>query len=244
MKQLQYGTLTISYEIIRAKRRTLGITVNPEGHVTVKAPNDASEEQIEKRLRKRAPWICKQYNLINNSTEEKTTSLRYVSGEAHWYLGKEYILHIKEGKKNNVSFKGHLFHVELSNMSSYTSLEQKQQCIEQLINTWYKERAKIKFAEFAEPVIQRFKKYNVEPSAIYVQKMEKRWASSTPDDKIVLNTDLIKAPRQCIEYVIIRELCHFLHKGRTPSFFSLLISEMSDWKEWKKKLEEILFPEK
>jgi predicted metal-dependent hydrolase len=241
MKQLLYGTLTINYEIIRVKRRNLGIIVNQGGHVTVKAPAETSEEEIEKRVKKRAPWICKQQRLLN-STGEKTPA-RYVSGGAHWYLGKEYILHIKEGKKNSVNFKDHLFHVEISNRNSYTSPEQKQQYIKQLINAWYKERAKIKFAEFAEPIIQHFKKYNVEPSAIYVQQMEEKWASSTPDGKIILNIDLIKTPRQCIEYVIIHELCHFVHKRHAPPFFNLLTSEMPDWKEWKEKLEAISFRE-
>jgi predicted metal-dependent hydrolase len=128
-------------------------------------------------------------------------------------------------------------------MNTYTSPEQRQQYIEQLINAWYKERAKIKFAEFAEPIVQQFKKHNVEPSAIYVQKMENKWATSTPNGKIVLNIDLIKTPKQCIEYVIIRELCHFVHKRHTSLFFNLLASEMPDWKEWKKKLEEKLFCE-
>jgi predicted metal-dependent hydrolase len=242
MKQLLYGTLTINYEIIRVKRSNLGIIVNREGHITVKAPNEFSEEQIEKRVKKRAPWIVKQQTLLK-STGGKTLAPRYINGGSHWYLGKEYVLHIKEGKKNSVNFKNHLFHVVMSNIDGNTSSEQRQQSIEQLINTWYKERAKIKFAEFAEPILQHFKKYNVEPSAIYVQQMEKKWAISTPDGKIVLNIDLIKTPRQCVEYVIIHELCHFVHKARTASFFHLLTSEMPDWKEWKKKLEEILFCE-
>ncbi|MDR0605885.1 MAG: M48 family metallopeptidase [Bacteroidales bacterium] len=242
MKQLLYGTLTINYEIIRAKRSKLGIIINQGGHITVKAPKEASEEQIAKRVKKRAPWIFKQQTLLN-ATRENTAVLPYISGGAHWYLGKEYILHVKESKKTSVNFKEHLFHVELSNMNNYTSPEQRQQYVEQLINDWYKERAKIKFAEFAEPILLHFKKYNVEPSAIYVQKMEKKWAISTPNGKIILNIDLIKTPRQCIEYVIRHELCHFVYKRHTSLFFNLLTSEMPDWKEWKKKLEEILFCE-
>jgi predicted metal-dependent hydrolase len=235
--------LTINYETIRVKkRRTIGIVVNPEGHITVRAPEGLSEEMIEKKIRRRASWIIKQQSLFK-SLEEEISEIHYDTGETHIYLGKEYIMHIKEGKKNNVYFRDHLFYIELSNINSYTSLKEKHDAIEQLLDVWYKERAKIKFAEIAESVIQSLKKYNVEPSSIYVQKMEKRWATSTPNGKIILNVDLIKTPKQCIEYVITHELCHLLHKTHTATFYNLLTSIMPEWKEWKRKLEEVLFCE-
>jgi predicted metal-dependent hydrolase len=102
---------------------------------------------------------------------------------------------------------------------------------------WYRERAKIKFAEISEPIIQRFKKYNVEPSSLYIQYMENRWGSCTPKGKIILNVELVKASKPCIEYVITHELCHLLHRNHTSAFYQLLATEMPDWERWKNKLE-------
>jgi predicted metal-dependent hydrolase len=109
-----------------------------------------------------------------------------------------------------------------------------------LMKAWYRERAKIKFAEIAEPIIQRFKKYHVEPTSLYIQQMENRWGSCTPKGKIILNTELIKAPKPCIQYVITHELCHLLHRNHTAAFYKLLAAEMPDWERWKNKLERLL----
>ncbi len=61
-----------------------------------------------------------------------------------------------------------------------------------------------------------------------------------PKGKIILNTELIKAPRPCIEYVITHEMCHLLHPDHTAAFFTLLETEMPDWRRWKDKLERFM----
>jgi hypothetical protein len=106
---------------------------------------------------------------------------------------------------------------------------------------WYRAHAKIKFAEFAEPIIERFKKRGVEPRSLYIQEMNNRWGSCTNNGKIILNIELIKAPRPCIEYVITHELCHLVHRDHTEQFFKLLTAEMPDWQKWKEKLERVLY---
>jgi hypothetical protein len=146
-------------------------------------------------------------------------------------LGRQYRLYVKEGKPNSVSFKGQYFEIVCSDKLK----------AESLMKEWYKERAKIKFAEIAEPVIQRFKKYGVEPTSLYIQFMDNRWGSCTPKGKIILNTELIKAPKTCIEYVITHELCHLQQKDHTKAFYDLLSTEMSDWKRWKNKLERMMY---
>jgi predicted metal-dependent hydrolase len=238
MKQLLYGTLIIKYEIDRVKRKKLSITVSSDGCVSVKAPIDATDELIEKKIRKRVPWILKQQNCFKSS-EKVTPASRYVSGEVYLYLGKEYILHVNEGKRNNVSLRNHFLYVEISKMSVSISLEQKQQHIERLINEWYKEHARIKFTEIADPIVQRFMKYDINQEVIYIQKMENCWGRCTLDKKIVLNPELIKTHKQCIEYVITHELCHLLHKNHTSPFYRLLTAEMPDWKQGKDKLDQM-----
>lgn len=140
------------------------------------------------------------------------------------------MLKVMIGKTNSAKYKGRYFEVVCS---------QKYKA-EELMKNWYREHAKIKFAEIAEPIITRFAKYGAKPSAIYIQEMENRWGSCTPKGKIILNTELIKAPKPCIEYVITHELCHLLHHDHTKAFFELLEVEMPDWKRWKNKLESFM----
>lgn len=227
--EIIYGTISIQYSVKFAKRKTLGITVTPEGKVLLSAPLGSSLELIESKLLKRARWIVKQQSYFL-SFGTHTPPKKYVSGESHYYLGKQYMLKVMNGKPNSAKYKGRYFEVVCS---------QKYKA-EELMRSWYREHAKIKFAEIAEPIITRFAKYGISPSSIYIQEMGNRWGSCTPKGKIILNTELIKAPKPCIEYVITHELCHLLHHDHTKAFFELLEAEMPDWKRWKNKLEKFM----
>ena len=110
----------------------------------------------------------------------------------------------------------------------------------QLVREWYLQNAKTKFYSIAKPLIEKFKKHKVEPSSIVFRDMPTRWGSCTPKGKIILNPELIKAPKGCIEYVIIHELCHLIHHDHTQKFLDLQTKEMRDWEKWKTKLEKLL----
>ena len=70
--------------------------------------------------------------------------------------------------------------------------------------------------------------------------MEKRWGSCTRNGKITLNPEMIKAPKACIEYVMVHELCHLVHHNHTRDFYDLQSRMFPDWQKWKDKLEKTL----
>lgn len=226
---VEFGSKKISFSVSYSARKTLGISINPAMEVVVKAPLEASIEKIKEKILKRATWIIKQQNFFL-AFHPKLTERKYVSGETHLYLGRQYQLKVVEGKKNVVHYKGRFIEVETNNKLNTKTL----------LNNWYKAKAKEKFAEIAEPIIQKFKKYNVEPTGIYIQQMPTRWGSCTPKGRIILNPELIKAPKACIEYVITHELCHLVHHNHTSQFLELQYKEMPDWAKWKSKLEKLL----
>ena len=226
---IQFGSKKIDFTLQYSGRKTLGISVNPGMSVLVKAPSGVSLEKIKAIVKKKAHWILKQQNFFL-AFHPKAPAKRFVSGESHLYLGRQYKLKVIRGKKNNIHFNARELLVHIKARSSAKSI----------LNSWYKERAKMKFPEIAEPLIERFKKYKVEPKSIYLQEMNLRWGSCTPKGKIILNPELIKAPKACVEYVIIHELCHLVHKNHTAKFFELQKKEMPDWEKWKNKLEYLL----
>ncbi|MFI3306532.1 MAG: SprT family zinc-dependent metalloprotease [Rikenellaceae bacterium] len=219
----------IKYFVSYKARKTLGISVMPDKSVCVQAPIDSAKEEIEKRIIKRAGWIVKQWQYFD-SFGEAMPERRYISGESHYYLGRQYMLKVEEGKPNSVKYKGRCFEVVCTPKSK----------AKELMNGWYRERAKVKFAEIAEPIIARYARYGVEPSSIYIQEMTSRWGSCTQGGKVILNTELVKMPKPCIEYVITHELTHLIHRNHTKAFYDLLEAEMPDWKRWKDKLERFL----
>jgi len=229
IRQLRYGSQEIAYSLDYSRRKTLGIAVTPDREVIVKAPEGTSLSRIEEKLGKRARWILKQQSYFLRFYP-RATEKQYRGGESHLYLGRQYRLRVMVGKKNEVHFTGREIIVSHKPGSTAKSV----------LMTWYRHRAKEKFAEIAEPWIQRFEKYGVQPDSMHIQKMPTRWGSCTTKGKIILNPELIKAPKACIEYVIIHELCHLIHKHHTKAFFQLQSRLMPDWEKWKDKLETIL----
>lgn len=228
-ESIQFGSRNIDFLLEYSGRKSLGITVTPEMKVLVKAPYETSVANVKVKLRKKAPWIIKQLSFFL-SFQPKTPARSYVSGETHLYLGKQYRLQIKLGMEETVKLKGKFILVNTSNNSN----------AKRLVNEWYLLNAKWKFHTIAQPLIEKFKKHKVEPGSIVLRKMPTRWGSCTPKGKIILNPELIKAPKGCIEYVIIHELCHLIHHDHTQKFIDLQTKEMRDWEKWKSKLEKLL----
>lgn len=108
---------------------------------------------------------------------------------------------------------------------------------EELVLNWYRLKAQIHFNNILEELLPEFEYHNLQISELHIRKMEKRWGSCTKDGVITLNLHLIKAPKRCIEYVIIHELCHLIHHKHDTRFYQLLNSKMPNWKHWKEKLE-------
>jgi predicted metal-dependent hydrolase len=76
---------------------------------------------------------------------------------------------------------------------------------------------------------------DVSPKQIIIKKLKNRWGSATKEGTINLNFNLIKAPNNVIDYVIIHELCHLIIKKHSHHFWSLLKKYVADYKtkiEW------------
>ncbi len=226
---IQFGSKRIYFQVEYSTRKTLGITVTPDMDVLVKAPIDSSLEKIKEKLQKKAGWIIKQQSFFL-SFQPKTPPRKYIAGETHLYLGRQYLLKIEPGEKDSVKLKGKFIIVKTSDKSK----------VKRLVKDWYLVCAKSKFKEIAEPLIEKFKRHKVEPDSVVYRDMPTRWGSCTPKGKIILNPELIKAPRGCIEYVIIHELCHLIYHDHTRKFIELQTKEMPDWEKWKMKLENLL----
>lgn len=226
---IQYGATIIDYVIEFAQRKTLSICVNPDSSVCLRAPIDATLEQIQQKVHKRASWILKQKRFFE-SFGTSTTKRQYISGESHLYLGRQYMLRVKESNVNAVHYQNNIIEIECRHKKDAGIL----------LQTWYRQRANVKFQEYAQPIIEQFSIYGVKPQSLSIKKIDKRWGYCTIDGHITLNPRLICAPRCCIEYVITHELCHLIYRSHNKEFYALLTKEMPHWEKWKNKLERIL----
>ena len=224
---IHYGDSRIDYRLLFCRRKTMEIAVHPDGSVVVKAPENTAVEQIEKKLGKRARWVIKQ-RLYFKQFQPRTPPRCYVNGETHLYLGRQYRLRSAKGKENSVRLSSGYFHVT-------TRSKPTPEKIKRLLDLWYLEKACI---QFADSLSRCHRKFTEEPyPQLSVRKMRRRWGSLSLRGRLTLNVDLIRAPKECIDYVITHELCHFKHHNHGPRFYRLLDSIMPDWKKVKHRLE-------
>lgn len=230
-KSIEFGSSTIEFQLTRAERKTMGVKVYPDRSVHVVAPMDSPESKIFEKVRAKAPWIKKQQGFFL-SFQPLTPPRKYISGETHLYLGRQYRLQIFENEKKEVKLKGRF--LEVHSPGSEKSAIQKQ------VEDWYREKGLRHFSEIITQLLPRFKEYNLPEHHLVIRKMEKRWGSCAPSGRITLNLELIKAPKGSIEYVIVHELCHLMHPDHTHRFYDLQEKIMPDWRKWKEKLERTL----
>jgi len=72
-----------------------------------------------------------------------------------------------------------------------------------------------------------------------IRHMKSRWGSCSVSRAILLNTELVKAPVHCIDYVIAHELCHFKYRKHGDQFYRFLGKLMPDWQDRKRRLERV-----
>lgn len=228
--EASFGSETIRFSVVRRARKTLSISVLPDQQVEVVAPEDASPERIIEKVRKRAPWICKQLRYYDQF-QPKTPERRYIGGETHLYLGRQYKLKVVPGIQNAVKMqRGHLM--------VWSTKPSRAAHTRELVRDWMLQRAQIKFAERLDICRGRFPDpEKVVPNSIIIRELSLRWGSMTGRRNLVLNRVLISASTEAIDYVITHELCHIDHPHHGSAFFDQLSRVMPDWKKRKLKLE-------
>ena len=109
--------------------------------------------------------------------------------------------------------------------------------IKQLMDQWYLNKALLHFNESLDRCWKKFQKFDSAKPSISVKRMKKRWGSLSKKGLMTLNPELIKAPKECIDYVVTHELCHIKYHNHSAEFYNLLYSILPDWKMIKQKLE-------
>lgn len=226
---IQYGGQKISGRVIHANRKTMEIAVHPDGQVVITAPSGAGLEAIQQRVKKRARWIIRQMAYFQQF-QPRTPPRRYVGGETHLYLGRQYRLKLSRGEHDEVKLMRGYFFVSCRNTPE--SLK-----VQQLLEKWYLDKARKKYSEILESWLPEFRRLGCEEPRLHIRRMKTRWGSLSPAGVLTLNRDLIRAPRECIEYVVTHELCHLKHKDHSVAFYQLLEQLQPDWEKRKHRLE-------
>lgn len=240
-----YGNDMIHYDVIRksqsskvssskAVARKVVIKVHPDQRVVATVPHDATDDSIQQAMLKRARWI---WQNIEEFAKQKDYVLpkRYVSGETQFYLGRRYVLKVlidSEQVSNVKLSRGKL------NVTLRKDFDDRVVKVKPLVDKWYQHKAKAIFHERLNKMLPKASWVTDIPS-FRVMAMKKQWGSCSTKGNLMLNPHLIKAPKECIDYVILHELCHIAEHNHSEKFWRLLTQVMPNWKEVKSKLDDM-----
>ena len=180
-------------------------------------------------VRKRARWIYTQLKGFRAQLKHLVPR-RYCSGESHYYLGKQYLLKIVKSSSEKQQVK--LLRGEIVVKARDKSAPR----VKGLIYEWYKERARDFFSRRLDAMLEQTL-WVAQPPHIRLLAMKTQWGSCSPGGTLTLNPHLIKAPRECIDYVILHELCHLAEHNHSARFYRLLQQVMPNWEPVKKQLD-------
>lgn len=230
--RLIYGDEIIPYSVCRipTRREKIAIHVHPDGSVQVDTPANAKDREIYEAVTKRSRWI---YNHLKKIKELNyfVQPRRYISGESHFYLGRRYPLKVHIGQRVQPGVK--LYQGRLRVKSTKKEKEQ----IRELLWSWYRDRSRVVLKKRIDELSNSLVWINGNAPKIRLLEMKRQWGSCSPNGTIVLNPHLIKAPRDCVNYVILHELCHLQEHNHSKRFYRLLNQMMPEWRSIKGKLD-------
>ncbi|MBF0860155.1 M48 family metallopeptidase [Gluconobacter sp. LMG 31484] len=226
-----YGGEQIRVELLPRARpgTTLRIKVHPDLTVQVVVPEGTTEADLGKALHQKTRWIWQKLRDFR-AVQEHATPRAYVSGESHFYLGRRHLLKVQyqpDAPETVRMLRGRL---------EVSVQERNALRIQKLLELWYFARAQEVFRTRLNTLLPSAPWVST-PPALKLQVMRTQWGNCSPGGTITLNPHLVKAPRDCIDYVILHEFCHLKEHNHGPAFWSLLERVMPDWERHKVRLD-------
>ena len=227
------GDCTIRYQVVRRPRRkkTVEITVDSPGVVTVAAPVETSSDRIETTVRKRAKWIMRHNGTIDQAPPRR----RFISGESLPYLGRSVRLTVRAADREAVKIRFHHWQFDVEVPKSLSG-DVRREASRAAFERWYRERAAVKLPERVDRVASLL---GVRPKEILIRDQRKRWASCATDGTLRFNWRVIMAPPTLIDYLVAHELTHLKVRGHSSEYREVLAQAIPDYQRRREQLREL-----
>ncbi len=220
--------MDLDYRIVYSDRKTVGLSVERDGSIVVRAPHGISEEKIQHAVEAKKFWLYEKTRHKQKYPKQPTRK-EFVSGETLLYLGRHYRLEITDDDVPGVRFH-----------RGFQISRPHQSVAGRLLHDWYAERAEHKLP----PKIRSFAEaLGVAYGRVLVSDLQVSWASCTPKNNLNFNWRIMKAPIFVVDYLIVHELAHLLEPNHTQRFWNIVAVQVPRYemaKDWLRKNGSIL----
>ncbi len=196
------------------------MVINRQGQLVVRAPGRVGVSEIERFILQKQAWIVKhQQKLLSNPSPIK----QYIEGEKFLFLGQEYPLRLVNGRGKAVVLydKEFLLPAVLAGKAK------------RLFEQWYKKQAQDLLPKRAAVFGPRMQ---VNYRAIKISSAKTRWGSCSASGNITFSWRLITAPLEAVDYVVVHELAHLVHRNHSRQFWALVEKFCPHYKAIRKNL--------
>lgn len=210
--------------------KNIHLSVHPPiGNVTLSAPEEMDKEKLRVYIASKLGWIRKEQKKIRSQQHEP--EYLFITNESHWFFGKRYLLKITESNKRPQVVLHH-HKIELI-VPEGSSREYKKEKLYQ----WYRKELRIVLNEMIKKYI---KTMNVSLNHWGIHKVRTKWGSCNDKAKSIwFNIELVKKPKECIEYVVVHELAHLKERHHNDNFLMLMNRHLPNWDLRRKQLNEL-----
>jgi predicted metal-dependent hydrolase len=226
-ENLNIGTLEVEVKFKPIKNLHLSVHP-PYGKVTVSSPEFFDLEKVRVYLTTKIGWIKQEQKKI--SSQEREAEKLFITRESHQFLGKRYLLKIKEPEKNKIVLKH-------STIDLYTKQDATIDAKKKVLYNWYRKELRLQLSN----LIQQYSSMmNLNTPEFGIRTMKTKWGSCTTENKkLWFNIELAKKPLDCIEYIVVHEMVHLLERNHNKNFIMLMDKYLPNWRTQKKILNEL-----
>lgn len=231
----------LNWQVTRSKRKTVQLVLKNANLLVIKAPLRFNEAAVAQIVARRRAWLLK--HITDLKTHPYAPKPLFENDTVHFLLGQPHTLQVRAASVSRFShFPGRFL---VSAPADDPAL------IEKLLYRFYAKQAKICFNQRLQTLWPVF---CAQLSALYphenwaarsapnlkIRRMKSRFGSMSAQNQMTLNTELVRAAPQYIDYVIVHELCHLKHMNHSRDYYALLSLLTPQWRELKHELARLL----
>lgn len=208
---------TISYAVERSARRTIGLYVERDGSVLVRAPQSATDERIAAVVRAKQRWIFRaqaRWAALNPQHSQR----EFVSGETIYFLGKPHRLDFRPDAEPGVCREGDVFILQTAGKPR----------AEALLKDFYRAEG---LARLPALVKQHSASMDLTPGRVRVQELGHRWGSCSASGTLNFHWKAMAVPLEVLHYLVVHELAHLVQRDHSAKFWQLVEAEMPGWQQ-------------
>lgn len=229
-KQIHIAELRI--DVVRKDIKNLHLAVYPpNGRVRVASPLLVDDEAVRLFLISRLNWIRRQR--VKFEKQARQPVREFVSGESHYFQGQRYLLNVIYSNEPPRVFIRNKKYIDL-----YVREGSDTEKREKVVLDWYRQELK----QAISSLVEKWEKImNLTVRDWGVKRMKTKWGTcSIESGRIWLNLELIKKPVQCLEYVVVHEMAHFLERNHNDRFVAYLDQYLPNWRLIKEELNQFV----